>query len=98
VVDAVRRNGPAWPAPTPEAIGLLLERKVACLGVDTPSVGAAHDGYPAHIAGLPHGLVYVEGLAGLARLPVRGAHFLFLPLPIVGGSGAPGRAVALVEG
>ena len=62
-------------------------------------MGAVEDGYPAHVAGLAHGMVYVEGLARLGELPVRGATFLFLPIPIRGGSGAPGRAVAvLAEG
>jgi isatin hydrolase len=69
----------------------------ACLGVDTPSVGAAEDARPAHVAGLAHGVVFVEGLANLSELPVRGGLFAFLPLAIRGGSGAPGRAVCLVE-
>jgi isatin hydrolase len=87
----------AWPAPTAEAVSLIVERGVRCLGVDTPSVGAAEDAYAAHVAGLAHGLVYIEGLARLAELPVRGGIFVFLPLPIRGGSGAPGRAICLVQ-
>jgi kynurenine formamidase len=98
IVDCVAGREPGWPAPTPEAVSLLLARGVRCLGVDTPSVGAVDDALPAHIAGLAHGMVYVEGLARLAELPRRGATFLFLPVPIRGGSGAPGRAVALLEG
>lgn len=97
VVDCVGGRIPAWPAPTAEAIELLIDRGVRCLGVDTPSVGAADDGYPAHFAGLSQGMVYVEGLARLGELPVRGALFAFFPLLIRGGSGAPGRAVAFVE-
>lgn len=96
VVDCVGGRVPAWPAPTVEAVTLLVERGVRCLGVDTPSVGAAEDGYPAHVAGLAHGLVYVEGLARLGELPVRGSTFAFFPLPVRGGSGAPGRAIALL--
>jgi kynurenine formamidase len=38
----------------------------------------------------------VENLTGLAQLPPRGAIFCFLPLKIVGGSGAPGRAIAFL--
>ena len=98
IAECVAGREPAWPAPTAETVSLLLERGVRCLGVDTPSVGAADDAYPAHVAGLAHGLVYVEGLARLSELPVRGASFLFLPLPIRGGSGAPGRAIALLPG
>jgi kynurenine formamidase len=96
IVDAVQQRASAWPAPTAEAVELLVARGVRCIGVDTPSVGAAHDAYSAHIAGLRHGLAYVEGLTRLAELPVRGATFAFLPLPVRGGSGAPGRAIALV--
>jgi isatin hydrolase len=97
VSDCVAGREAAWPAPTAETVSFLVERGVRCLATDTPSVGAAEDGYPAHIAGLAHGLVYVEGLTGLAELPVRGAIFVFLPLPIRDGSGAPGRAICLVE-
>ena len=97
VHDCLAGREAAWPAPTAEAVSLLVERGVRCLGVDTPSVGAAEDGYPAHIAGLAHGLVYVEGLARLVELPVRGGIFVFLPLAVRGGSGAPGRAICLVE-
>ena len=96
-VDCVAGRQPGWPAPTPQAVAFLLSRGVSCLGVDTPSVGALDDDHPAHIAGLAEGMVYVEGLTRLAELPVRGATFLFLPLPITGGTGAPGRAVALVD-
>lgn len=97
IVDCVAGREPGWPAPTAETVSLLIERGVRCLGVDTPSVGAVHEARSAHIAGLAHGMVYVEGLAHLAELPVRGATFLFLPVPIRGGSGAPGRAIALLD-
>jgi kynurenine formamidase len=96
VNESVAGREPGWPAPTPEAVELLLDRGVRCLGVDTPSVGAVDDGRPAHVAGLAHGMVYVEGLTRLSELPVRGALFAFLPLPVEKGSGAPGRAVALL--
>lgn len=97
ISDCVAGHQAAWPAPTAETVSLLVERGVRCLATDTPSVGAAEDGYPAHVAGLAHGLVYVEGLTRLAELPVRGAIFVFLPLPVRNGSGAPGRAICLVE-
>lgn len=96
IADCVGGRVPAWPAPTAEAVELLVERGIRCLGVDTPSVGAAEDGYPAHVAGLSQGMVYVEGLARLRELPLRGALFAFFPLLLRGGTGAPGRAVALI--
>jgi kynurenine formamidase len=41
-------------------------------------------------------MMYVELLANLAKLPPRGAFFIFLPIKIAGGSAGPGRAIALV--
>ncbi|MEU6671065.1 cyclase family protein [Streptomyces sp. NPDC046727] len=92
----VGRTAPGWPAPSVEAMELLLARGVRCVGIDAPSIGAAHDPVPVHVAGLSTGAVYVEGLTGLDRLPPRGAWFCFLPLKIEHGTGAPGRAVALL--
>jgi kynurenine formamidase len=97
VADVVAGSEPGWPAPTADAVSLLVERGVRCLATDTPSVGAVEDGLSAHVAGLAHGLVYVEGLTGLAELPVRGGIFVFLPLPVRDGTGAPGRAICLLE-
>jgi kynurenine formamidase len=97
IADCVAGRRSGWPAPTAEAVSLLVQRGVRLLATDTPSVGAVEDGYPAHVAGLAHGLVYVEGLGGLEQLPVRGATFLFLPVSLRGGTGAPGRAIALLD-
>ncbi|WP_407548608.1 cyclase family protein [Streptomyces sp. Pv4-95] len=92
----VTGRAPGWPAPAVSAMELLLERGVGCVGIDAPSMGAAHDGVPVHVLGLSAGAVYVECLTGLARLPARGAWFCFLPLKVEGGTGAPGRAVAFL--
>jgi kynurenine formamidase len=92
----ISRTAPGWPAPSVEAMELLLARRVRCVGIDAPSIGAAHDPVLVHIVGLRTGAVYVEGLTGLGQLPPRGAWFCFLPLKIEHGTGAPGRAVALL--
>lgn len=87
---------PAWPAPSPETIALLVERGVRCVGTDGVSMGPADDPMPTHLVGLHAGMVFVEALCNLDRLPARGAGFVFLPLPIKGGSGGPGRALGFV--
>jgi isatin hydrolase len=92
----VGRTAPGWPAPVAETVIALAERGVRCVGTDGVSMGAAHDGGPAHFAGLSRGMAFVEGLARLDALPPRGAWFLFLPLKLRDGSGAPGRAIGLV--
>jgi isatin hydrolase len=92
----VTRQASGWPAPTPDLARYVARRGVRCLGTDAPSVGAAHDGQPLHVAGLGAGLVFLECLANLAAIPPVGAFFMFAPLKLGAGSGAPGRAFALV--
>jgi kynurenine formamidase len=93
----MRQQGPGWPAPDADAVSYLYERGVRCLGIDTPSMGAVHDGAPVHYEGLSRGMRYVEMLTGLERLPARGAYFIFLPVKVAGSTGGPGRAIALVS-
>ncbi len=92
----VTKRLPGWPAPGEDTLMLLLERGVRCMGTDAPSMGAADNGAVAHQCGLPRGAIFVECLTGLDRLPPRGAWFCFLPLKVESGTGAPGRAIALV--
>ena len=94
----VTRYSPGWPAPNVETIDYLLRRGVTCMGTDAPSMGAAHDGAPVHIFALKAGAVFIECLTGLDRVPPRGAWFCFLPLKIELGTGAPGRAIAFIDG
>ena len=91
-----QQSGPAWPAPTAETLSLLLDRGVRCVGTDGPSMGSSHAGRDVHLEGLGNGCVFVEALACLHLLPVRGALFVFAPLKIARGTGAPGRALAVV--
>lgn len=92
----VHGSAPAWPAPSVETIELVIGRGVRCLGTDGASMGPAQGGQAVHVAALGTGAVFVECLAGLAELPHRGATFVFLPLKVLGATGAPGRAVAFL--
>jgi kynurenine formamidase len=92
----VARRAPGWPAPDVPLMGELIRRGVRCIGTDAPSMGSSHDGAPVHVAALSQGAVFVEALCHLDQLPARGASFLFAPLKIARGTGAPGRAVAWV--
>ena len=97
VLDPVQlQRGPGWPTPGIPCLQLLLDRGVGTLGLDGASVGAAHDGAPPHQYGLGRGLLYIELLANLKKLPPRGAFFLFLPIKVQGSTGGPGRAIAIV--
>jgi kynurenine formamidase len=41
-------------------------------------------------------MIFIEMLTNLDRLPVRGAHFAFLPMKLAGSTGGPGRAIAFL--
>jgi kynurenine formamidase len=92
----VSRRAAGWPAPDVPAMELLLDRGVRCVGIDAPTMGPAQGGQAVHVRALGTGAIFIEGLTALGRLPARGAWFCFLPLKIEGGTGAPGRAVAIV--
>ncbi len=92
----VLQSKPGWPTPDVPALQLLLDRGVRTVGIDGVSVGSSHAGAVPHQFGLGNGMLYVELLANLRKLPPRGAVFVFLPLKIAKSSGGPGRAIGLV--
>jgi kynurenine formamidase len=78
------------------------EAPVIGVGVETvgTDAGAAHSfdpPFPCHASLMGSGKYGLTQLQNLASLPPTGAVLMVGPLPIVTGSGAPARAVALVE-
>jgi hypothetical protein len=53
---------------------------------------------PGTAPGVCRAAAFIEALHGLRPLPPRGAWFLFLLIRRVGGTGAPGRALAVLPG
>jgi len=76
---------------------LVEERKAATLGVDVASIdhGPSRD-FMVHRIAAAVNVPGLENLAGLDRLPARGATVFALPMKIEGGSGGPLRVIALV--
>lgn len=67
---------------------------IAC---DTPVVDGVQSPAPGHLRHwLPNGILIVESLANLPRLPER-CFFMAMPLKIRHGSGSPIRPIAFVE-
>jgi D-alanyl-D-alanine dipeptidase/kynurenine formamidase len=88
-----------FPAYGKQAAELLVQaRKVAALGLDTPSLdhGPSTD-FPAHRVAAAANVPGFENLTNLDRLPPTGAWLVALPMKIAGGSGGPLRAIALVR-
>ncbi len=98
------RNSPAaWQASgfvedfvyiSTEAATWLAEKRVRTVGVDYLSVGGfkAGNGVPVHHALLSAGIWIIEGL-DLSNVPAGPCRLVCLPLKILGGEGAPARAI-----
>jgi kynurenine formamidase len=96
-------TGPHTPGVSIEcARWLAAHAPIAGFGVETvgTDAGRAHSfdpPFPCHASLLGAGKYGLTQLQNLARLPATGAVVIAGPLPIVGGSGSPCRALALVE-
>lgn len=76
----------------------LVEKEVALIGVEPPSVADVNnlkELTEVHQTLFRGGVVIVEGLANLDQLTQAEVEFIALPLRIVGGDGCPVRAIAL---
>jgi kynurenine formamidase len=99
-------GGAWWAANAPglaaDACAYLVDRGAGLVGSDTATCDTAvRDGMIVSDVGhqiyfLPNGIPIVEGLVGLGTVPARGI-FVGAPLKVAGGSGAPLRALLIVE-
>jgi D-alanyl-D-alanine dipeptidase/kynurenine formamidase len=76
---------------------LVRDRRVAAIGVDTPSIdyGPSED-FVVHRITSAADVVGLENVAHLDQVPETGAWIVALPMKIGGGSGGPLRAIALL--
>jgi arylformamidase len=79
---------------TPEGARWLVERGVRLVGADTLSIEPETGEYPVHRILLGAGVVIVEGL-DLTTVAPGPYQLVCLPLRVVGGDGAPARAVLI---
>lgn len=79
------------------ATWLVEHRRIASLGIDTPSLdyGQSQD-FRAHVILNEADIPGFENVANLGDLPPAGAFVVALPMKIAGGSGGPLRIVAYV--
>lgn len=81
---------------------LATQRPLSGFGVETVGIDAGMAGtfdppFPAHFHFMGNDTYGVTSLQNLDRLPATGAVVVVAPLPIVDGTGAPARVLALVE-
>lgn len=78
------------------AVQVLVERKIAGVGIDTLALESLDSSFPGHQVLLGAGKYIIENLANASRLPCRGAYILVFPLKIGGGGEAPARVIGLM--
>lgn len=98
----VRADGPHAPGFDQQTSRVLaVDRDVLGVGVETIGTDAGQAGtfnppFPNHNIMHGHGKFGLASLCNLDRLPPTGAVVIAAPLKLVGGSGSPVRAIALV--
>ena len=81
-----------------EAAQLLVQRDIAAIGIDTPSVDyGPSTAYEVHHTTLPKDIYNIENVANLAAVPTRGFTVVVAPVNVKGGSGAPARVFAVAR-
>ena len=70
---------------------------VETVGIDAGNAGVLEPPFPMHYYLLGADKYGITSLKNLDKLPALGAMILVAPLPIIGGTGAPARVLALVE-
>lgn len=84
-----------------DACKWFIDRKVKLVGIDAQNVDcnrvcSAHINFLMRKRVGKDPILIVENLANLEKIPVPRFTFIAFPLPIVGGSGSPIRAVAII--
>lgn len=86
-----------YAALAPDAAPWALERSLRLVGTDSLSIEyQGNEGFPVHTTLLDGGVVIVEGL-DLSEVEPGAYGFVCLPLRLVGGDGAPARAILIAE-
>lgn len=98
VFEHDRNGGLIHPGFAEESVRWLIrERDICGIGTDTPGVDPGQA--PAFNSGkllAEQGLIHIENMAKLDKVPARGALVVIGALPLQGGSGSPARILALV--
>lgn len=88
----------SFPGFSPESAEFLVtERKITGIAIDTPSIdyGKSQD-FRVHRILCGADKVALENIAGLDKLPERGATLYVIPMQIRNGTGAPARVFAVL--
>jgi arylformamidase len=85
-----------WPWLSADLARVLAASGLKGVGLDTPSLDD-YQGHEAHDICAAAGMINIENLTGLDRLPAGAIQFQALPLKLLAAEASPVRAVAWVE-
>lgn len=78
---------------------LVTKRNIRAVGIDTASIDRGQSTeFASHVRLCQANVPALENVADLDKLPTHGFTVMALPMKIAGGSGAPCRVVAMLEG
>jgi len=103
-LGTAERGAPAvaklhFPGIHPEAARWLVGKNVSAVGIDTASIDYGQSTlFETHRVLYERNIPGLENLTNLDQVPTNGATVVALPMKIKGGSGAPLRAIAMVQG
>jgi kynurenine formamidase len=88
-----------FPGLSADAVAYLAkERRVAGIGIDTPSIDYGPSAtFEAHKVSMGLNVYHIENAAHLTTLPPAGFTVVVAPIDIIGGSGGPTRIFALLR-
>ncbi|MFC1907413.1 cyclase family protein [Chloroflexota bacterium] len=86
-----------YPGLTYEATKWFFDHEVKIHGIEGPSTDLPESTYPAHRACRDFGITHIECLTNLEEVVNQRFTFIGFPLKLVGASGSPLRAVALLD-
>lgn len=80
-----------------EAATYLIDNKINTVAIDTPSIDAGKDSsFIAHQALLKNNIIIIENLCNLEKINKNNFTFIAVPLKIIGATGSPIRALAII--
>lgn len=87
-----------FPGVHPDAAAYLAkDRRIAGLGIDTPSVDYGPSAkFETHNLTMPLNVFHIENATRLTSLPATGFTLVVAPIKLAGGSGGPTRVFALI--
>ena len=86
-----------FPGLAADGAALLVARRIAAVGIDTPSIdyGQSKD-FATHVKLMTNNIPAFENVGEMSALPATGSMIVALPMKIEGGSGGPLRIVARI--